>query len=83
MSQPVKKPAPRNRTTVSPKHQVTIPRDALRAAGLKTGDRLRAEPKGAGRVLLIREDDPVARYAGALTGVYRPGYLDQLRREWR
>jgi len=83
MSQAVKKPAARNRTTVSPKHQVTIPRDALRAAGLKTGDRLRAEPKGAGRVLLIREDDPVARYAGALTGLYGPDYLDQLRREWR
>ncbi|MEX0631183.1 MAG: AbrB/MazE/SpoVT family DNA-binding domain-containing protein [Chloroflexota bacterium] len=83
MTRLVKKAAARNRTTVSPKHQVTIPRDALRAAGLKTGDRLRAEPKGAGRVLLIREDDPVARYAGALTGLYGPGYLDQLRREWR
>ena len=83
MTRLVKNATARNRTTVSSKHQVTIPRDALRAAGLRAGDRLRAEPKGAGRVLLVREDDPVARFAGALTGLYGPGYLDKLRREWR
>jgi hypothetical protein len=52
------------------------------AAGLRAGDRMRAEPKGAGRVLLIREVDPVERHAGTLTGVYRAGELDQLRDEW-
>ena len=55
----------------------------MTAAGLRTGDRLRAESRGRGRVLLIREDDPVARHAGKLTGVYRPAELDKLRDEWR
>lgn len=52
-------------------------------AGLRTGDRLRAEARGPGRVVLVREEDPVARHAGSLTGVYRPGELDELRDEWR
>ena len=55
----------------------------MTAAGLRTGDRLRAEPQGQGRVLLVREEDPVARHAGRLTGAYEPGELERLRREWR
>jgi hypothetical protein len=43
---------------------------------------MRAEAKGRGRVLLVRLDDPVARHAGVLTGVYRRGELDRLRDEW-
>lgn len=73
----------RRGTTISSKHQVTIPKRAMMAAGLRTGDRLRAEPRGRGRVLLVREEDPVDRHAGKLTGVYRPGELDELRDEWR
>ncbi len=73
----------RRRTTISSKHQVTIPKGAMDAAGLRTGDRLRAEPRGRGRVLLVREEDPVERHAGRLTGVYRAGELDELRDEWR
>lgn len=69
-------------TTISAKHQVTIPKHAMTMAGLRTGDRLRAETRGRGRVLLIREDDPVARHAGRLTGTYGPGELDELRDEW-
>lgn len=67
---------------ISAKHQITIPIAAVRAAGLRTGDRLRAEAKGRGRVMLVREDDPVARHAGALTGAYRRDELDRLRDEW-
>ena len=67
---------------ISAKHQITIPISAVTAAGLRTGDRMRAEAKGRGRVLLVREDDPVARHAGALTGVYRRGELGELRDEW-
>jgi bifunctional DNA-binding transcriptional regulator/antitoxin component of YhaV-PrlF toxin-antitoxin module len=69
-------------TTVSSKHQVTIPRDAMRRAGLRAGDRLRAEPRGQGRVLLIRESDAVIRHAGALSGIYRTGEITELRDEW-
>ncbi len=79
----VKRAAVRVGTTISSKHQVTIPKDAMISAGLRTGDRLRAEPRGRGRVLLVREEDPVARHAGKLTGTYQPGELDQLRDEWR
>jgi bifunctional DNA-binding transcriptional regulator/antitoxin component of YhaV-PrlF toxin-antitoxin module len=83
MERIVKNPRARARTTISAKHQVTIPKQAMKSAGLRTGDRLRAEPRGHGRVLLIRDDDPVARHAGRLTGVYRGGELDELRDEWR
>lgn len=54
----------------------------MASAGLRTGDRVRAVARGRGRILLIREDDPVERHAGALTGVYRRGELNQLRDEW-
>lgn len=72
----------RGYTRVSAKHQVTLPVETLRAAGLRTGDTLRAEVRGPGEVLLIRDEDPVAQFAGALTGVYVPGELDELRDEW-
>ena len=67
---------------ISAKHQITIPVRAMAAAGLRTGDRLRAEARGRGRVLLVREDDPVGRHAGALTGLWERGELDALRDEW-
>ena len=73
----------RGYTRVSAKNQVTIPIDALAQAGLKTGDRLRAEVRGPGEVVLVREDDPLTRFAGALTDVYPAGELEELRREWR
>lgn len=82
MSREVKKPAHRRGAKISAKHQITIPIGAVRAAGLRTGDRLRATAKGRGRVLLERADDPVARHAGTLTGVYRRGELSELRDEW-
>lgn len=77
------KKRPRGTTAISSKHQVTIPKPAMAAAGLRTGDRLRVEPRGQGRVLLIREESPVSRHAGKLTGVYRAGELDELRDQWR
>ena len=67
---------------ISAKHQITIPIRAMTAAGLRTGDRVRAEAAGRGRVLLVREDHPVDRHAGSLTGVYRPRELHELRDEW-
>jgi hypothetical protein len=32
--------------------------------------------------LLVRDEDPVEAFAGALTGVYAPGEIDELRDEW-
>lgn len=82
MAGDVKGSARRRGTTISSKHQVTIPKHAMKAAGLRTGDRLRAEPRGRGQVLLVRDEDPVLRHAGTLNGVWRPGELDELRDEW-
>ncbi|MGH2961991.1 MAG: hypothetical protein ACRDL3_07345 [Solirubrobacterales bacterium] len=75
---------PRDRTRISSKHQVTIPADAFRGAGFRTGDDLRAEAQGAGRVLLTRVDELLDRYSGCLDtgGRLREQILD-LRREWR
>lgn len=67
---------------MSSKHQITIPADALRGAGLEVGDRVVAHADGAGRVILEREHDVVAEFAGALTGTYHTSELDDLRSEW-
>ena len=72
----------RGRSRVSSKHQLTIPTEALRAAGLEVGDRLVAHAKGTGRVLFEREADVLAEFSGALTGDYEPHELAGLRREW-
>lgn len=72
----------RGRTRISAKNQVTLPVDALAGAGLKIGDRLRADVSGPGKITLVREDDPLERFAGALSDAYPDGYLDDLRREW-
>jgi bifunctional DNA-binding transcriptional regulator/antitoxin component of YhaV-PrlF toxin-antitoxin module len=72
----------RGTSRVSSKNQVTIPVDALRQAGLSPGDRLVATADGLGRIVLEREHDVLAELAGRLTGVYRPGELEELRDEW-
>lgn len=70
-------------TTVSAKHQVTIPVGPLRMAGLTPGDTLRVEATGAGRVILTRIDELVDRYAGCMDsgGELRRG-AEGLRDEW-
>jgi len=72
----------RGATRISSKHQVTIPADALRGAGLEVGERVVARVEGPGRVVLEREDDVLARYAGRLTGVYERDEIQGLRDEW-
>ena len=76
------KERPRGTTRVSSKHQVTIPADALRAAGLRAGERLVARADGPGRVVFEREQDALAAFSGALTGAYEPDELARLRDEW-
>ena len=72
----------RGASRISSKHQITIPADALRAAGLEVGDRVVAHADGAGRVVLEREHDVIDEFAGAMTGVYVSDELDNLRAEW-
>lgn len=79
MASRVKNRRQRTASRISAKHQVTIPADAFEQAGLQVGDRLVAKADGPGRVVLERQLDVVAEYAGALTGVYEGGGLGSLR----
>ncbi len=68
---------------ISRKNQVTLPVDALRAAGLEPGDDLRVQAVGPGRLELVRAEDMVQEFAGVFDAtVYPDGYLEKLRREW-
>lgn len=57
---------------LSAEHQVTIPDDVLRAAGLEPGDDLVVRAKGPGRLELERVSDLVARWAGSMPDTYPP-----------
>lgn len=77
-------PKVKGQTKVSAKNQVTIPVDALRGAALRPGDVLRVRADGAGRVVLTRTDELIARYSGAIaSGGRLRGVIDGLRDEWR
>lgn len=70
-------------SVISRKNQITLPIDALRAAGLEPGDDVRVEVVGPGRLELVLADDLVQEFAGVFdASVYPEGYLDKLRREW-
>jgi AbrB family looped-hinge helix DNA binding protein len=72
-------------TRVTSRYQATIPQAAAEAAGIQPGDELRVEAAGDGRVVMIREENPVQALAALgrkLDIHYPPGYLDELRAEW-
>lgn len=73
---------PRGCSTITAKHQVTIPTEAFAAAGLAAGESLHATAVGPGRVLLERVTDKITETAGVLTGLYPPDVVTTLRDEW-
>ncbi len=69
---------------LSTKNQVTIPVEVLRAAGLTAGDEVVIRASGSGRIEIEHTDDLIKRFAGTLpAGIYPPGYLSDVRDEWR
>jgi bifunctional DNA-binding transcriptional regulator/antitoxin component of YhaV-PrlF toxin-antitoxin module len=86
---PTKLKRRRGYTRLSGKRQITLPLAAVEAMGLGPGDELRVDAVG-GQIILTREEGLAERRrraiqlaAGTLTGLYKPGYLDHLRDEWR
>ena len=67
---------------VSAKNQVTLPVEAMRAAGLRAGDEVTIRPVGEGEVVIAARGSRVRRHAGIADGIYRPGELERLRDEW-
>ena len=78
----------RGYTRLSRKNQVTIPAAVVAQVGLEPGSELKVEAD-EGRIVLVpetslaeRRREALRRVAGSLSGVYPPGYLDDLRDEW-
>jgi AbrB family looped-hinge helix DNA binding protein len=76
-------------TRLSSKRQVTVPLAVAEKLKLKPGDEFRVEVDD-GRVVLTpalslreRRLKAIEETAGSMTGVYPPGYLEELRSEWR
>lgn len=68
---------------VSSKNQVTIPVEAMRAAGLQAGDEITVRPVGEGEIVIATRGSRVRRHAGIAKGIYKDGELDRLRDEWK
>lgn len=66
---------------ISSKHQVTLPAEALRAVGLKAGDRVIIEAEGADRIVVHRAERDASKALGVFDGLYEPDYLERLRSE--
>ena len=68
---------------VSSKHQVTIPIEVFRTAGLSPGDTVKVQAQGPGRITLTRLDVLIDKYRGALTpGAITNADVERLRDEW-
>jgi bifunctional DNA-binding transcriptional regulator/antitoxin component of YhaV-PrlF toxin-antitoxin module len=68
---------------ISSKNQVTLPVEALRVAALKAGDEVAIVSEGPDRIVVRRADREPLGALGVFDGLYGPGYLDDLRGDWR
>jgi bifunctional DNA-binding transcriptional regulator/antitoxin component of YhaV-PrlF toxin-antitoxin module len=67
---------------ISSKNQVTLPVEAMRAAGLRAGEEVTVRPIGDGELIIAARGSRVRRHAGIASGIYNEGELDSLRDEW-
>lgn len=67
---------------VSSKNQITLPVEAMRAAGLRPGEEVAVRPIGDGELIVAARGSRVRRHAGIAAGIYEEGELDRLRDEW-
>jgi bifunctional DNA-binding transcriptional regulator/antitoxin component of YhaV-PrlF toxin-antitoxin module len=85
----VKQSRRRGFTRLSSKRQVTLPIALVEELNLKPGDEFSVGAE-AGRIVLAPEESLAARrrralakFAGSMPGVWKPGDLERLRNEWR
>ena len=64
---------------ISSKHQVTLPVDTLKRAGLGIGDEVAIEAEGVDRIVVRRASKDAQAAIGVFDGLYEPGYLERLR----
>jgi bifunctional DNA-binding transcriptional regulator/antitoxin component of YhaV-PrlF toxin-antitoxin module len=64
---------------ISGKHQVTLPVETLKRAGLEAGDEVAIEAEGTDRIVVRRVSRDAERALGVFDGLYEPGYLERLR----
>jgi AbrB family looped-hinge helix DNA binding protein len=67
---------------VSSKNQITLPVEAMRAAGLRPGEEVTVRPIGDGELIIAARGSRGRRHAGIAAGIYQEGELDRLRDEW-
>jgi AbrB family looped-hinge helix DNA binding protein len=67
---------------VSSKNQVTIPVEAMRAAGLRAGDEIDVRPVREGEIVIATRGSRIRRHAGIAKGIYKDNELGKLRDEW-
>jgi bifunctional DNA-binding transcriptional regulator/antitoxin component of YhaV-PrlF toxin-antitoxin module len=64
---------------ISSKHQVTLPVETLKRAGLGAGDEVAIEAEGEDRIVVRRAAKDARRGLGIFDGLYEAGYLERLR----
>lgn len=68
--------------TLSSKNQIVIPREARKALGLKTGDKLLVLLQGDNIIVLQKPKSYRKAIAGIGRGLYAPNYVKKERDSW-